>query len=324
MVRVDGGFSASRGDDSEAADRGAKARLVAAGHGVRPSRGFVMNAFTRRPLPNIFPDLKPVMQLVLFADFSEREIQPTAEAWEAELEQVISCGLAGVARRMIRERSLRVPASVVRSLQAAHFRDSTFTVTMIKSSQEGLAALRSAGIPFVITKGPGIALAGGGIADRPFDDLDVVVAPPYFMAARRVLAGVGYAENDQSIQPWNCFDRYCREAVNLRTLDGGSIDLHHRVSPWYWSTGLTMSKLMSCAQITEVVGTPMLLVAPQFNLLVAALHVVSDKGRPGQTNKNLADLLVLARSCQPDTTVEAAVEADLCAWLAWVLRVPPS
>lgn len=280
----------------------------------------------RRPgskLPNIFPDLGPVTRFVLFADFSESELELTGEAWASESSTIIRQGLAGVASRIIRERSLQVPTNVVRQLRDAHFNDVLTAATIVKRSLEVVTSLHSAGIPFVVTKGPGIARECTNFSDRPFIDLDIVVAPSRFIEARLLLASIGYRESERTMQVWDSFNRYCREAVNLRSEDGGSIDLHHRVSPWNWSTGLEMDILKSGARSTDVFGVPLPLAAPEHNLLVASLHVVSDQSRAGRTYRIWRDLLVLASKCSVEDVVDAAKLTGLSAWLGWILECLP-
>jgi hypothetical protein len=159
-----------------------------------------------------------------------------------------------------------------------------------------------------VTKGPGIALEGATVADRAYIDLDVLVEPVHFNAARCALSSVGYKEEIRSVQPWRSFDQYCREAINLRTEGGGSIDLHHRVAPWYWSTGLSRNLLRAAVRPTDVFGLQLPLVSAEHNLLVAALH--SDKNHTGQTYRAWRDLLVLARRCCVDSVVKQLAKRD--------------
>jgi hypothetical protein len=234
-----------------------------------------------RGLPNIFPSCGPVTRLVLFADFSRDQIVPSSDAWRREWETVARQGLAGVASRIIRERSLPVPDEIRERFDLAQFRNMAATQTVVQESRAGVDALQAAGIPFVVTKGPATALAGTRLSDRPFVDLDVVVQPACFVEARRALATLGYVERDQTKQTWDMFNRYCREAINLRTAGGGSVDLHHTIPPWYWSDGLKFDVLVAGRHCRDVLGVRLPLPAYEHNLLVTALHVVSDKSRPG-------------------------------------------
>jgi hypothetical protein len=262
--------------------------------------------------------------MVLFTDFRVQEDTPTDHAWRAECDTVIKQGLAGVALRLIRERSLTIPDEVLDLLQVAQFNDISATTTIVKRSETGIESLRSAGIPFVISKGPGTALEGTSVSDRPYFDLDVVVDPSRFLDAREVLRATGYSEHERSVQAWDSFNRFCREAVNLRTDNGGSIDLHHRISPWCWSEGLTFDVLAAAARPTDVFGVVLPLASREHNLLICALHVVSDKSRPGQTYRIWRDLLVLARSCPADVAAAAAHQTGMTAWLQWILGCLPA
>lgn len=276
-----------------------------------------------RPLPDIFPELGPVTRLVLFADFSDDIPAPSADAWQAEYAEVIGHGLSGVARRVIHERSLVVPPQALEAMQQAQFEELALSAMTANQSWQGIDALHTAGIRFAVTKGPGIASVGRALGDRPYIDLDVLVDPKRFAEAKSVLGSLHYVEREHSRQPWVQFDRWCREAVNLRTDTGGSIDLHHQVSPWFWSGRLSRSILNGESVPTTVFGVDLPVVPPVYNLLVCALHVVSDKSRPGQTLRAWRDVLVLANACRADEVVEAAGENGLSEWLAWILDCLP-
>jgi putative nucleotidyltransferase-like protein len=277
-----------------------------------------------RALPNIFPDMGPVIRFVLFSEFSREPLDSVEFDWSAELETIISHGLAGLARRAIRDHSISVDNSIVDRLQHFQFLNMQSTAHVVRRSKVGLDCLSEASIPFVLTKGPGIAVHSAAISDRPFVDLDVVVSPSRFRDALSVLRDNDFVENTVTMEPWDSFNRFCREAINLRNQTGGSIDLHHRVSPWYWSGGLSVDLLIESAQVADIFGVELPLASAPLNLMVAALHVVSDRGRPGQTLKIWRDLLVLINSCSPDSILECAHKTDLTEWLGWILGSLPA
>jgi hypothetical protein len=274
--------------------------------------------------PNIFPEIGPVTRNILFADFNDGPAGFNDTAWECEYEAILRHGLAGVAERVIREHSLALPDKIRESFQKAHFDSMAMTSTIVRQSLGGLEALASANVPFVVTKGPGIARAGVTLSDRPFVDLDVLVPPSSFGRAHDALASVGYQAASTSEQPWRSFNRFCREATNLRTDKGGSIDLHHRISPWYWSTRLSVDYLKRHVRPKEIFGVNLPLVSPEHNLLVVALHVVSDKTQPGQTVRVWRDLLVLTTKCSAQSVAQVADETGLSGWLSWILKCLPS
>ena len=224
-----------------------------------------------------------------------------------------------------KERSIPLPAHAIAILQQAQFDGQVTAMGVVKRSATGLAQLRKASIPFVVTKGPGIAILGRSVSDRPFVDVDVVVPPARFFEALRLLRSIGYTERTVTTQTWDSFNRYCREAINLRNKGGGSIDLHHCVSPWYWSKRLTFDLLQLDARLTTVYGEDLPLVSPVHNLLVAALHIVSDKSRPGQTLRAWRDFLILVDRCPVDEVVYSASKTRLIPWLRWIVGcLPPS
>jgi hypothetical protein len=187
----------------------------------------------------------------------------------------------------------------------------------------GLECLEAASIPFVLTKGAGIAQHCAAMSDRPFVDIDVLVPPSLFRRALGSLRNDGLVERLQTQEPWDVFNRFCREAINLRSEAGGSIDLHHRVSPWCWSEGLTHEHLLSRAQSIDVFGVHLPVVSAQDNLMVVALHVVSDKSHPGHTYRAWRDLLVLVNACSVESVVHCAQETGLAAWLEWIIGCLP-
>ena len=276
-----------------------------------------------RTLPDIFPPLGPVTRSVLFADFERTPPALTPYQWYTEYPVLIGHGLAGIALRLARQHALDVPAAVVHDLEDAHFSEVTTTFRMTQCSRDGLAALRASGIPLVVTKGPGIAQAHHPMSERTFSDIDVVVPPRSFSAAFRVLRALGYQEQPQSVQPWPSHRRTGREATNLRTSGGGSIDLHHRISPWNWSHGLSFRNLEHRAHTSTLSGLSVALASTEDKLLIAALHVVSDKSQPGLSYRVWRDLLVLARASAPDRVAEVAGASGMCGWLSWILSCLP-
>jgi hypothetical protein len=266
----------------------------------------------------------PATRFVLFSDFCHSGEKPTIDDWRMEYGTLIEQGLAGLATRVIHLHSVSVPDGITRQLQDARFNDMKSTVTAVTRSQPGIECLTREHIPFVITKGPGIALQGESLSDRPYMDLDVLVDPHDFNKARDRLALLGYTENGATMPAWDVFNRSCREAINLRSPTGGSIDLHHRVSPWLWSGSIRLADVKTTARSVDVFGVRLPLISPEHNLLVAALHVVSDKSQPGQTYRVWRDLLVLEKASSSELVVQAAKRAGLCAGLAWLLGCFPA
>ena len=143
---------------------------------------------------HLFPKLTAVVEAILFIDFAEPSHEMLSLAWtDHDLDIIIQQRLASLALRAVRSHGLDLPSGYLETLRGASFSASSKTLALARESARGLAALRGGQIPFVISKGPGVALACRSLSDRPFTDLDVLVAPKYFGRALRELAVLGYA-----------------------------------------------------------------------------------------------------------------------------------
>jgi hypothetical protein len=271
----------------------------------------------------LFASAGPVARAVVLHDFVTEGPAPAPELWPAECPILGEQRLAATARRFAQERDIELSAKVNSFLLDAEFAWAAITIDAVHSSMPALRALGEKGIEFAVTKGPGIASFYHRFQERPYSDLDLIVRPGDFHAAHEVLRGIGFAEEAKNRQPWPVFNRHCREAINLRSDAGGSLDLHHRVPPWYWGTRLDADRLLSEAAPQTVLGVSVPCVSPRHNLLISALHVFSDRNRPGQSLLVWRDLLTMVSACSPDEVLAEALEVGLAGWLRWILASLP-
>ena len=194
----------------------------------------------------------------------------------------------------------------------------------VHRSVEILEMLDKAGLPYVVTKGPGVAACYPVITDRPFSDLDILVARGDFQKALAVIGRAGYQEDAVSQQPWPYFDRSCREAINLKRPDGGSVDLHHHIPPWLWGKRLLFPGFLERSQVRRLFGADLRVASAEDNLLVTALHVVSDRNQPGRTLLTWRDVAQLAGVADPAVAAELALQAGLAGWLLAILAALPT
>jgi glycosyltransferase involved in cell wall biosynthesis len=276
-----------------------------------------------KPLP-LFPQLSPVVTDVLFLDFAAPSASLTS-SWNTD-DVAVLCQqrLAGVALRLLSEKRIKIPAAAETALRAASFAATAFSLQVISKSIPALEALEHHGIPFAISKGPGVARYSHGPVERPFTDLDVLVPPEHFRRGRQVLSNLGYREDTSSRPPWGWFDRYCREAVNLKSPLGGSIDLHHHIPPLLWTRQVQLPTLIGESRPCPVGDHTLPLLPAAQNLLIVALHVVSDHNSPGHTLMIWRDLLTLAPACDPVEVLGLARRHDLVGWLRWVIGEIPA
>jgi hypothetical protein len=134
---------------------------------------------------------------------------------------------------------------------------------------------------------------------------------------------MGFSERLRNKQPWPIFDRLCREGLNLESATGGSVDLHHHVPPWLWAQDLGFDELCRHQQIVSYAGVDLPCLSAEANLLVAALHLVSDRNRPGRTLLIWRDLAQLAKACDPAIVASLARSAHVDGWLAATIQALP-
>lgn len=278
----------------------------------------------KHSLPSLFPSLSDARMAMCFGDFlAEPPGELRSEVREDDLDYVIGQRMAAVALRNSSLLNPTVSGKAVRRLAQAAFDSLQRSVALVATSQDALEQLNVAGIPFAVSKGPGITSRCHAIAERPFSDLDVLVRPRDFGSAYLLLHGLGYEEREESGQPWRYFNRHCREAINLYSPSGGSVDLHHRVPPWQWSKGLKVADLQSAATPIVFAGVTLPVVTTEHNLLISALHVVSDRNRPGAMLMSWRDVLLLADLCEPSAVRSVAERHGLATWLRWTLSQLP-
>ena len=269
------------------------------------------------------PRMKPLTWATLFYDFLPVQVVPEQIDWGEEVPLIISQRLASIACRLVEDLKLDVPDEYLEQLQEASFDWMSATLVTSARAAEDVAALGDQGIPCVVTKGPGIAKCAYRLAERPYTDIDVFVPMNRFEAVLRILELRGYVEEDRNVLPRPGLELHCREAVNLIHPSGGAIDVHHHIPPWYWGRKITFSQVHRNAQPLTLQGSEILCASPVDNLLISALHIVSDKGRPGATLMAWRDVLTMESVCGVEEIVARARGAGLCGWLSWVVNALP-
>jgi hypothetical protein len=274
--------------------------------------------------PLVLPPLGPVTSAVLFFELGEPPIAPQSADWPAELDILRRSRLQGVALHAADHYGWKLDSGDRRILMNSVFDWSVASAQVLHNSVDAIETLSGNGVPFVVTKGPGIAELCGGIVLRPFSDLDILVPDVALEEATALLSGLHYEPEARNIPPRGYFQRRCLEAINLRSPRGGAIDLHHVVPPWYWGHVLDSERLLPAAQTKRVFDSISLpLASPVHNLLVSALHLVSDRNSPGKTLMAWRDVALLARYCAPDDVAREAEMLGLSAWLRWILLSLP-
>ena len=276
------------------------------------------------PPEPLLPRLGPVTSAVLWHGLTGAPAVPADPgAWAREADVLVEHRLSALALKAAARAGVDLPPGVETLLVARQRLDALVTMGVDAFGPEVVADLEGAGIPSVVTKGPAVAQAYPSRGDRPYMDLDVVVAPRDFARTMDRLRGSGF---DQTIrlQARDYFDRHCLEAVNLVRADGAAIDVHHHIPPWAWGRRLDFTRLRRRSVPFRSRRTRIQVAHPVHGLLVCALHVVSDKKRPGQSLRVWRDVAALAGRCDPGDAANEARECRLDWWLRFILgELPP-
>ena len=270
-----------------------------------------------------FPAIGPWTGAALWFPHRIAELPATSLADEVDLicEQKLAANLLA----FLDSHGHYVDADLDATIRRSAFAWTRTTVSANLLVHPALELLAAREVPFVVTKGPSIAGIYADPARRPYSDVDVLVPASRFTAMERELEGAGWVEEPRNYQPWPQFRRLCREGLNLvHRTTGSRIDLHHRIAPWLWSGRLTSRALAHPAAPCRIGARTYPGLSAAENLLVTALHVVSDRNVPGQNLFAWRDVVECARVAPIEDIVAASVGAGLSGWVRAILQALPA
>ena len=208
---------------------------------------------------------------------------------------------AGEARRLKDEAAMR--GLLARSLAAE------------LATIEPLVAQACSDRPLVL-KGPAAARLYPRPALRPFGDLDLLVARRHLRSATEALAPRGFEpmlEFAPGFGETHGHDVHLRRLVGRRSI---GVDLHWRVGDDELGRALSHERLRPGAGAFQVAGAEALAPAPEAELLVLAMHLLSDRDKRMIW---VCDLLYAARAA-PGAQWRAAFELADELGLLWPLN----
>lgn len=240
--------------------------------------------------------------------------------WLGAANEIQELGLEGTALRVLSGADLVPLPQLLHSLRTMQFDRVLFSRVQSAAAAEITRDLESHGIMAAVMKGPSVARHYQIQLERTYSDVDILVPTSKFNAAMQRLSEAGYAERSGTEMPRRVLVRFGREATNLHTLEGRSVDVHHHISPWLWGRALSFDIILEgCTRSPD----GWLEVSPVHNLLIVALHLVSDRGVPLKNLRCLRDAAMLLQHCEPRAVVREARRVRLGGWLHWVLGLLP-
>lgn len=241
--------------------------------------------------------------------------------FSTEINTIMAHRLAATALAVAKAEDLDLPIEDIRQLRSAEFANSAHSLHARVGGARACAELSRGGIRALVVKGPAIAQCYRRPRLRAYNDLDLLVAPREFGRALRILQDADWRMKET--YPRGYFPRWCVEGVNLERDGADQVDLHHHVPPWTWGRGVLFSELWQRGHDLVLADAVVRCASAEDNLLIAALHTVSDRSRPGKTAVIWQDLVELTHAVDIDRLITAAHEARLSGWLAHVLAALP-
>jgi Uncharacterised nucleotidyltransferase len=267
----------------------------------------------RRPYALPFPDQVPLLiELVVAAPTPLRPAEPGGF-----VEAAVHHGLAGVALAAARAGRLALPHLAVSELSRVH------RAQVVRSTALRLELPRVADAVTAATGAEPILLKGPAFADRfqpepdqrPFGDLDLLVPRDRLAAGARALRDSGYEELVEFADGFAGrygHDIHLRRAVGHGWLD---VELHWRMGDDPACAALDHAAFADGAEPLAIAGRDVLVPSPPDQLVVAAVHLLSDRARKVGW---VLDVVHVARALDEDRWREAFARAD-ARGLGWAL-----
>jgi hypothetical protein len=253
-----------------------------------------------RRLEDPLTDLGPVAIACLQAGLptSRRAtIQPDALAMEWR--DVVSEGLAAVALRVLDECGLDENSPVRKRLASVAMLQEMRSLSADALLEHLCDLFGEASLPFVVIKGPAVARFHPQGWPRPYSDIDILVEPRHFREAMKLLLDSHFAYPASSLPPWQWFDIYCREGLNLH--GSGNVDLHHHLAPWIFGAGLETRDIVARADHLHVGRRSVMMASREHAAVIATLHILNDLWKDQRGLASWRDLLVLLRQSEEDS-----------------------
>ena len=272
----------------------------------------------KRPRALQVPNLPGPLCSLAVLGAAETARNLTSDDWERELPVIAAAGLEGALLSAARAQEVRIPAAALAELQQRQFDRAASVILMQYRTAPALHKLQKSNMEFLVFKGPAFIPSTGDRSTRFYSDIDLLVRPRDFRAARALLRGGGYEEDLRNRQPRNYFDRWCREAVNLRSSDGGSIDLHHHIPPWRTARRCTFDWLAEGSERGMVADVEVRFPMAEKLFAITLLHLLSDKNQPGVSLKIRRDIAILAQRVNTELAVKCLDDVGLTETAGWI------
>jgi hypothetical protein len=165
----------------------------------------------------------------------------------------------------------RVPNEVLSGLRERFFGNAVRNLGLAHELARVLRALDAAGVRAATFKGPAMAVSVfGNLGMRGFADLDILIPPEQFPAARDVLTSLGYEATLRLNKPQEVLLQKLEYATTFRPVGGGKweIELHWALAPRCFGVPLERGPLWDHLETISLPGAPAVLTFGREDLLL--------------------------------------------------------
>jgi hypothetical protein len=181
-------------------------------------------------------------------------------------------------RHLCASGAVRIPADFDQRLRRLYFGSVSLAMFLTEELRRVLRVLSDRGIEALAYKGPALAVhLYGDVSLRTFRDLDLVVRPRDFAAARAALEGAGFRRREvlTPAQDRAAQATECDEAL-IHGERGTLVELHWAVSPPYFAFPLSTDELIARAVPIDILGFPAVAPCREDLVLLLAMNGTKD------------------------------------------------
>jgi protein O-GlcNAc transferase len=204
-----------------------------------------------------------------------REILAEDVDWTVFARKALGHGLAGLAGHNLAQAAPDlVPGDIFDALRMTLEQARRKNRALFDELGGVLEALAKAGIEAIPFKGPVLALETyGDLGLRVFSDLDFLVRDCDLPSAMTVLAGLGYARKETLRAPQIAMIQHLQGQDFLYKKSAGiGVEPHTRLTPIKMALNIDYAGLWQRAQPRRLNGRKLLMLAPEDDLIVLAIH----------------------------------------------------
>ena len=202
-----------------------------------------------------------------------------AHGWDQLLREAKDHRTIGLLAQAVADGSFVTTPEQAEEAYDTHAEAMGLAVVLERLLLDTVALLTDAAVDHRVLKGSAVAhLVYPDPAQRPFGDVDVLVAACQFDLTVATLVDAGYRRQRPQLRPG--FDRRFAKSVTLTSPDGLPVDLHRTLAAGRFGVTLPAEELFNGSSPLRLGGATLAALAPEDRFLHACYHAVLGSSSP--------------------------------------------